>query len=487
LTPVGTKILLHRARPQLVDAQAPCGAGALARARAPGRALPRRAYPQVDAQAPSPHDADPIAFARHRLGFIADPQQQRVLRPGAKRGLLNCTRQWGKSTVIAIKAVHHAFTQPNRLVVVCSPSMRQSKEFCRKVLGFLQQLGIKSLDLPNGSRIVGLPANENTIRGFSAATLLLIDEAARVSDGLYAAAKPMLATTGGEIWLLSTPHGARGFFHREWMDAGSTWERICVTAAECPRIVPEFLEEERRSLGDLRFRQEYCCEFIADGRAAFPAAWIDQAFAPWLRASEWRIGAQFSVCVDLGQMSDPTAIAVLERWDEPTGEWNRVTWEHTTRRRYAVRWLERIPLGTSYVDVVARIFSIVRQWKQLGNCEVILDATGVGGAVLDMLRSQSYQHCRLIPVVFTSGERDSFNIDRWHVPKLDLIQGLAILLEGGNLLIEPRLPESDALRRELQNLRWNISPAGRDTFSGGPEHDDLVMALALGVWRGRKT
>jgi hypothetical protein len=429
---------------------------------------------------------DPVEFARQRLAFHPDPQQQRVLRAGITRGLLNCSRQWGKSTVIAVKAVHHAFTQPNRLVVVCSPSLRQSQEFCNKALKFLQQLGVKSLNLPNGSRIIGLPANENTIRGFSAATLLLIDEAARVSDGLYAAVKPMLATTGGEMWLLSTPHGARGFFYREWMDALSSWERIRGPGADCPRILPEYLEEERRSLGELRFRQEYCCEFLADGRNAFPPPWIESAFAPWHRAGEWRIGAQFSVCVDLGQMSDPTAIAVIERWTEPTGELDRRTFQQASRKRYAVRWLERVPLGTSYVDVVDRIFALVRQWKQLGNCEVVLDASGVGGAVLDMLRSQSFTHCRLIPVVFTAGERDSFNVDRWHVPKRDLVQGLALVLESGSILVDPRLPEADALRRELQNLRWAISPSGRDTFSGGRDHDDLVMAVALGIWRGRK-
>ena len=96
-----------------------------------------------------------------------------------------------------------------------------------------------------------------------------------------------------------------------------------------------------------------------------------------------------------------------------------------------------------------------------------------------MLRSHSFTHCRLIPVVFTSGERETFHIDRYHVPKRDLIQGLSLLLESANLQIEPRLPDSEALRRELQNLRW-------DTLSGATEHDDLVMALALGVWRGRK-
>lgn len=429
---------------------------------------------------------DAIAFARDRLGFLPDLQQQRVLGPGVHRGLLNCTRQWGKSTVIAIKAVHHALTQPKRLVVVCSPSWRQSHEFCRKVLGFLNQLGIKSLDLSNGSRIVGLPANENTIRGFSACTLLLIDEAARVSDGLYAAAKPMLATTDGEIWLMSTPHGAKGFFYNEWMDAAATWERVCVTAEECPRIIPKFLNEEKSSLGELRFRQEYCCEFLEDGRTVFPSAWIDTAFAPWLRASERRPNAQFGVCVDLGQQTNPTAIAVMETWTEFTGEINRFNFERLTRKRYAIRYLEKVPLGTSYTDVVQSIFRLVRQWKQLGNCVVVVDATGVGAAVLDMLKQESWSHCRLYPVVFTSGERESHHIDRWHVPKRDLVQGLSILLESGNLLIEPRLPESDALRRELQNLRWEISPSGKDLFNAGRSHDDLVMALSLGAWWSRK-
>ena len=454
--------------------------------RVPRPPVQFRIEPQNPALPPEA-ETDAIAFARDRFGFIADPQQQRVLRPGAIRGLLNCTRQWGKSTVIAIKAVHHAFTRPGALVVVCSPSLRQSREFCRKVLGFLRKLGINSLELPNGSRIVGLPANENTIRGFSAVTMLLIDEAARVSDALYAAAKPALATTNGEMWLMSTPHGARGFFHREWMDALSDWERVCVTAAECPRIVPEFLEEEKRSLGELRFRQEYCGEFLQDGRAVFPAAWIETAFAPWLRASERRLGAQFAVCVDLGQQSDPTAIAVLETWTEPTGEFDPVNWEHPKRRRHAVRWLERVPLGTSYVDVVRNIFSLVRQWKQLGDCVVVVDATGVGAAVLDMLKQASWSHCRLFPVVFTAGERDTYHLDRWHVPKRDLIQGLSVVLESSGLLIEPRLPESDALRRELQNIRWDISPSGRDQFSGGREHDDLVIALTLGLWWSRKT
>ena len=60
--------------------------------------------------------------------------------------------------------------------------------------------------------MVGLPANEATVRGFSAVSLMVVDEAARVPDDLYEAVKPMLATTDGALWLMSTPFGRRRIF-----------------------------------------------------------------------------------------------------------------------------------------------------------------------------------------------------------------------------------------------------------------------------------
>jgi hypothetical protein len=133
-------------------------------------------------------------FARHKLAFEAEARQAAVLDSTAKRGILNCTRQWGKSTVLAVKAVHRAWTLAGSLTLVASPSERQSGEFLRKAAEFLGRLGVKrrgdgdncsSLALPNGSRIVGLPGVEGTVRGFSAVSLLLIDEASRVSDATY--------------------------------------------------------------------------------------------------------------------------------------------------------------------------------------------------------------------------------------------------------------------------------------------------------------
>src|SRR5262249_6155110 len=116
------------------------------------------------------------------------------------------------------------------------------------------------LHLANGSRIIALPESEKTIRGYSGAALLVVDEAARVSDGLYFSVRPMLSVSKGRLLALSTPFGKRGFFYEAW-DGTEKWERIKATADQCPRISSEFLAEERRVLGDRWYRQEYDCSF----------------------------------------------------------------------------------------------------------------------------------------------------------------------------------------------------------------------------------
>ncbi|HXN46998.1 MAG TPA: terminase family protein, partial [Bryobacteraceae bacterium] len=205
------------------------------------------------------------------LGFETDARQAALLRRDVRRLVLNCTRQWGKSTITAAKAVARAREREGSLTLVVSPSARQSGEFLRKAAAFVRRMGIRprgdgdneiSLLFPNGSRLVGLPGTEATVRGFSAVSLMLIDEAARVSDEMYKSVRPMLAVGDGDLWLMSTPFGKRGFFWEEWEHGGAQWERVAVPATECPRIMPSFLKEERASLGDRWYRQEYLCEFL---------------------------------------------------------------------------------------------------------------------------------------------------------------------------------------------------------------------------------
>ncbi len=233
-----------------------------------------------------------VAFARERLGFEADARQAEVLRSEAKRGILNCSRQWGKSTVSAVKAVYRAWTRAGSLVLVASPTARQSGEWMKKAEGLVGRLGLVcargrgerriSMALPNGSRIVGLPGTgtEGRVREFSAVSMMIIDEAARVEDAMYKALRPMLATGSGDLWMMSTPFGKRGFFYEAWMDAGSEgreWARVEVKGAECGRIPREFLEEERGVMGAAWFEQEYGCGFVDNGATVFGRDLVEEA------------------------------------------------------------------------------------------------------------------------------------------------------------------------------------------------------------------
>ena len=229
---------------------------------------------------------DEVAFAR-ACGIDPDPWQQKLLSEASGRALLLCARQTGKSTVTALKGLHKALYRAPALVLLLSPAQRQSAELFRKVVGFWRGLegapeavleSVLRLELTNGSRVVALPATEATIRGYSAADMIVIDEAARCPDSLIAAARPMLATTGGDLIALSTPAGKRGWFYEQW-HTGKGWTRYSVTADQCPRISPEFLEDERRELGELMFKQEYQCEFFDSETAVFPTELIDRAFS----------------------------------------------------------------------------------------------------------------------------------------------------------------------------------------------------------------
>jgi hypothetical protein len=227
---------------------------------------------------------DPAEFAG-ALDLQPDPWQERLLRSTSSRILLNCSRQSGKSTMAGVLAAHEALTRPGSLTLILAPAERQAKELFSKVSGFYRDLGHPipadsyrklGLQLSNGSRVEALPGTEKTIRGFSGASLLIVDEAARVDDGLYYAVRPMLAVSGGRLMLLSTPFGKRGAFHQEWTE-GEGWDRYEVPASECPRIPAAFLDEERRALPPWVWRQEYNCEFTETDDQVFGHELVNEA------------------------------------------------------------------------------------------------------------------------------------------------------------------------------------------------------------------
>lgn len=226
---------------------------------------------------------DPVIMAQ-AAGIEPDPWQARLLRSQANRVLVNCSRQTGKSTTTGTLSVHTALFKPGATILLLSPSLRQSTELFRKCMEVYRALGkpvladaesALKLELATNSRIVSLPGKEGTIRGISKVDLIIIDEASRVPDELYKSVRPMLAVSGGRLVLLSTPFGTRGFFYETWKNRAN-WDYYEVPATECPRITPEFLEEEKESMGEWWFNQEYMCKFMDAETAAFRAADIEQ-------------------------------------------------------------------------------------------------------------------------------------------------------------------------------------------------------------------
>ncbi len=184
----------------------------------------------------------------------------------------------------------------------------------------------------------------------------------------------------------------------------------------------------------------------------------------------------YYIGLDLGQKRDHSAVAVVERID------HRRAFQGTQFEKLLVRYVERVPLGTPYPQVVERVRKIVQSDELYGNCALSVDATGVGAPVVDMLRAARLG-CELNAVVITGGDRGSSN---GSVPKRDLMAELLVLLENGQLKIG-RLNEGPRLMKELTDVQMSVSGSGRMRMGaeGYGEHDDLVIALALACWRAK--
>ena len=228
-----------------------------------------------------------------------DAWQLSLLQSQHPRILMNCARQSGKSVTAATIAIHVALWTPGSLTLILSPSLRQSSELAKKVWSCYRRLGrpiapvsktTLSLELLNESRIVCLPSQEQTVRGFSGVKLLIIDEAARVLDELYYSVRPMLATSAGRLIALSTPWGKRGWWFNAWQ-YGEEWERVHITADQCPRISARFLAEEERNLGSDWFLQEYYGVFSDVSGAVFSLESILAALTPEAQAEFLAQGA----------------------------------------------------------------------------------------------------------------------------------------------------------------------------------------------------
>lgn len=186
--------------------------------------------------------------------------------------------------------------------------------------------------------------------------------------------------------------------------------------------------------------------------------------------------------LDLGQTSDYTALCVLERVQFPTPNEPDADAPDPI---YTVRHLERFELGTSYPAIGKRVQSLVNGKAELHGCQLAVDQTGVGRAVVDILRLLRME-CGIVPITITGGHTASEHDDGWHVPKKDLVGAMQVLLSSRRFKVPKILREAETLVKELQNFKVKITASANETFGEWRDgaHDDLVLSCALSTWVG---
>ncbi|HEY7153834.1 MAG TPA: hypothetical protein VH575_07725 [Gemmataceae bacterium] len=186
----------------------------------------------------------------------------------------------------------------------------------------------------------------------------------------------------------------------------------------------------------------------------------------------------YFVGLDLGQAQQYTAIAALERTTTPD-----LQTPDREVRHYAVRHLQRFPLGTPYTAVCARLVEMFAS-APLSGTTLLVDQTAVGRPVVQMLR-RSRINARIRAIALSLGQKATGRGVRL-VPRKELVSTLQVLLQARRLKVSPALPEAQTLVTELMKFKAKPTTATDDTLESWREgpHDDLVLAVAMAAWEG---
>jgi hypothetical protein len=217
---------------------------------------------------------DATAWAQRELGLSLDTwQKSLVSTPPGGRTIALVHRQAGKTTAAAVATTHHLiFGATGSTSLILAPTQRQSGEAIRRIRSLLLKARAKlitdnafSLELDNGSRVLGLPGQDDAaIRGLTVDGVLVVDEAARVTDGLFQAAQPMVLRHArvARVLVLSTAWARDGFFYRLWSDGNPRdWQKIEARIDQCTHLTPDDIERERQSMPASVFAREYLNQF----------------------------------------------------------------------------------------------------------------------------------------------------------------------------------------------------------------------------------
>jgi len=417
---------------------------------------------------------DPVEFAESILEFKPTPYQKSLLLDTADRIAVRFSRQSGKSTTIAAKAIALAAINRNKSILVVAPGLRQSMIVMDRIEEHLNRIdsSVKrelivqqqrtKITFRNGSRIWALPCSENMIRGLTA-HLILADEAAFFERDEYMfnnVLLPMLATTNGTIIVSSTPWSSKSQFYEfckgrlknRFSQHYANWREAVASGL----ITQQFIDDMQASMLPQQFTMEFEAEFVEDVDVWLPQDLIAKCVSsePLVEGRDWiyypfehaAVGV-FFIGVDFGKHMDYSVVAAVEKKED----------------RLRLVHVYRFPLKTSYASVIGYVKALSDRWKTVHR--VCVDQTGVGEYITEDMKNAGIQNVE--GVMFTEQRKEE----------------LATVLKEKMLRNEFKLPYDRALINELNVERYELTKTGKIKFSH-PEgsHDDRFWATALATY-----
>jgi len=404
-----------------------------------------------------------------------DKWQKDVLN--VKGNLCLCSgRQVGKSTVISIKAGEYAVNNPNKTIMVIAHVERQALLLFEKVLSHIyinhKQMIKKgknrptkhTIKLTNGSIIHCLPTGDSGygIRGYTIDELYA-DEAHFIKEDVWAAVTPMLATTGGNINLLSTPFGTDGYFYRCFHDKKFTQIHVNTEDVADLREEPqrtqmlEFLKDEKERMTKLQYKQEYLGLFVGGIQKFFNDDLIDKVC---VGKNDYVAKYDKFMGVDVARMGDEIVLTSFDRID----------------KKRLVMFDLTIPESQPLTDT-ARL--IIHKDKQINHKKIYVDATGMGWGVFDPLKEDVQTKNKVVAIENVKKSLDvEYGKDteqRKKTMKEDLYNNLKNLMETGNVI----LFDDERVRQSLRSIQFDCSE-GNLRIYGNYSH--IVEAIIRSCW-----
>lgn len=415
---------------------------------------------------------DPIGLVEDLFKFAPTDYQSRLLVDEGKRIAVRWSRQAGKTTTIALRALWFALTHPKTLTLIVAPSFRQSMIMGDRVQDYVSGLPADTrhalvekqqrtvIKFKDASRIIILPNSPQLLRGYTASQVIC-DEAAFFHDDdlvFYNVLYPMLATTDGTLIASSTPWSRDSVFYR--MCNSKEFKQHVITCEDVVRaglIKQSFIDQMREELPEERFRREFYSEFVEDSDAWLPQALIVKCIESELNLLEFDdvVSGMFYVGVDLGKYQDSSVVSVLERGSDGV---LRLVHVH------------RFPLKTEYASVIGYVKSLVDRWKVTR--QVYVDCTGVGDYIVEDMKKSGLGN--VTGVTFTLQSKE------------EMATILRERMRAGGLRI-PYVPANKPrdidLTAELNVERYELLKTGHVKFSHSENgHDDVFWSVALGVF-----